>query len=532
MEKSEFRIYESEIYYTYCSYLDLQSIDFKSLIDKILDFQIASCIIENNEIYYNLKNTSKILGFEYPFDNKVDLNFYPIKNVATGEDIPSTCYEAALDSFNHNRLFNQNPSLKFIKVYLEKIFIEIDDEVVILAPNITIFEDGVVVFKYKNVLSEMDLKLDEYIHKHVNLGLKAFDNVYINPFICNILAISYNHKLKIPFYRRFKLLKEEKEHCKLVDENTHSIEVNSEVIKLVELTKDEFSQDNLSTLTQSLLNMFAFLLSFPNLGVKYLLLGQKKIIDNGIYWEGRPYIYLLDFKGRCLTATENNKKFEKEFCEIIERYNSDYRKEVKLGEDVRFLEDASVFFEKSACLKVLSRKSKDIETSEDYILSHEAISTYIEYVYMIHRALLQKITQSHSVDDVFALRWRVNGLASPQQIAASGEVRLYSNEAWGKFGIDNLKTQINEAILISYDEKQFKHEKKSNVVNLTFAILFGLLAIPSVGKDVIAPIWKTTNFYYPANAYENLYFFLVTCLISVIMVFLVLTSIRFFTKEK
>ena len=98
-------------------------------------------------------------------------------------------------------------------------------------------------------MGEIDLNLDEYIDKHVNLGLKAFDNVYINPFICKILATSYNHRFKLPFYKRYKLLKEEKEHYKAVDENTHSIEVNSEIINLIELTKCEFSQDNLSTLT-------------------------------------------------------------------------------------------------------------------------------------------------------------------------------------------------------------------------------------------------------------------------------------------
>ena len=277
--------------------------------------------------------------------------------------------------------------------------------------------------------------------------------------------------------------------------------------------------------------MFAFLLTSPNLGVKYLFLGQKKIIDNGNYWEGRPYIYLLDFNGNCLTASENNKKFGKEFCEIIERFKSDCRKEVKLGADVRFLDDASVFFEKSACLKVLSRKSMEIDTPENNILSHEAIATYIEYVYMIHRALLQKITQSHSVDDVSALRWRVNQLPSPQQIAASGEVRTYSHEAWEKFGIENLKAQISEAILISYDDKKFKHEKQSNVVNLAFAILFGFLAIPSVGKDVIAPIWKTTSLYYPTNSYENLYFFFVTSLILLIVIMLVLLMTKILSKK-
>lgn len=520
VEENEFKINESEIYYTYCSYLDLKSVDLETLVNKILDSRVASYIIEKNEIHYNSNNITKILGFEYPVDSKVDLNFYPIKNVENGEEIPNTCLEAALDSLNHNRLFNQNPSLKFIKVYLEKIFVEIDNKIFILEPNMTIFEDGIIVFKYKNVLDDIDLNLAEYIDKYVNLGLKAFDNVYINPYICKILATAYNHKLKTPFYRRLEFLKEEKEHYKLVDENTHSIEINSEIINLIELTKDEFSYDNLSTLTQSLLNMFAFLLSSPNIGLKYLLLGQTKIIDNGDYWEGRPYIYLLGFTGNCLTASENNTKFEKEFCEIIERYKSDYRKEAKLGVDVSFLEDASVFFEKSACLKVFSGQSTVIEALQNNISSHDSIATYIEYVYMLHRALLQKITQSHSVDDVSALRWRVNQLSSPQPIAASGQVGIYSQEAWGKFGIENLKAQISEAILISYDEKKFENEKNDNFKNFVIASLFGLLAIPSVSKEVVAPIWTYYDLYIPKiMAYESLYFFAITfsilCIITI-----------------
>ncbi|MGA9699526.1 MAG: hypothetical protein WBQ67_11475, partial [Acinetobacter sp.] len=260
------------------------------------------------------------------------------------------------------------------------------------------------------------------------------------------------------------MLKDEKLHYKVVDKNIKVFRSESESLGLIELTRDTVSRDTLSTLTQSLLNLFAYLLSNPNSGIRYLLFGQRKIIENGTYWEGRPYIYLLDFKGECSTASENNKKFKNEFLSIIERFTSDFRKDRELVEDIRFFDDASIFFEKSACLKVLSKKAKEIDVPENYISSHEAIATYIEYVYMLHRALLQKIRQSHSVDEVSALRWRANELASPQEIAASGEVRIYSKNAWEKFGINDLKAQINEAILISYDEKQFKHEKKGNVV--------------------------------------------------------------------
>ena len=511
----------------------MQIVDISSLIENILKLRLGTCAIKNNRIHYNLNDEYKILGFETYFqnENEAAINFYPVQNTETGENIPEYCLIAVNESFHQARIFNIL-STESVKFYLEKIYLEYEKEVIKLTPIVTVFEDGVVVIKYKNELDNTDLNIKEYIDQCINLGLHPIDRAYVSPFLCKLLATSYNHTLRTPFYKRWKLLKDEKLHYKVVDKNIKVFRSESESLGLIELTRDTVSRDTLSTSTQSLLNLFAYLLSNPNSGIRYLLFGQRKIIENGTYWEGRPYIYLLDFKGECSTASENNKKFKNEFLSIIERFTSDFRKDRELVEDIRFFDDASIFFEKSACLKVLSKKAKEIDVPENYISSHEAIATYIEYVYMLHRALLQKIRQSHSVDEVSALRWRANELASPQEIAASGEVRIYSKNAWEKFGINDLKAQINEAILISYDEKQFKHEKKGNVVNLAFAILFGLLAIPSVGKDIIAPIWKTTNFYYPANAYENLYFFLVTCLILVIMAFLVLTSIRFFTKEK
>lgn len=525
MEEKELIIYDSEIHYTYCSYLDISKIDFKVLIKNILKSKIAGCITKGNEIHFNFKEKSTILGFEFQFENEnqAGLNFYPIKNINKDEEVPKICLEAALHSYNHNRLFNRGNNAKSIRIYLEKFFVKKDGEIIILKPIVTIFEDEVIIINYKNELRDVKLKIDEYIAKYVNLGISFYENVYVHPSVCKLISTSYNHSLIVPFYKRLRVLKDERNHYKEVDKNSQSLKTNTGIINLIALSKDEYSKDNLSSLTQSLLNMFAYLLSSPNSGIKYLTLGQKKIIKNGDYWEGRPYIYLLDFEGQCLTATENNKKFEKEFSEILERYSSNYRKGVQLGEDVRFFEDASVFFEKSACLKVLSRSSNEIEIPENYILSHEAIATYIEYAYMIHRALLQKVQQTQSIDDVSSLRWRINELNSPNEVAASGEVRVYGNEAWKKFGIDNLKLQINDAILISYDDEKHRHEKRGNLVNLGFAVLFGLLAIPSVGKDVVAPIWKFHNFYVPSlMGYENLYFFAITFFILTILASLIL----------
>lgn len=523
MGKIEFNIYSSEIYYTYCSFLDVDKIDFKILIKNIFQYHLSKCVVSDSKVYYSVNGQEKVLGFNFYFedDNKAAVDFYPIRNSSVGDDIPPYCLNAVSESLNHNRLFNKVDFVKNIKIYLDDIYVEVENELTCLTPIVTLFEDGVIIVKYRNLISDVELNLNEFIEKEVNLSLYSFNKIYVNPFLCKFFATSYNHSLQIPFYRRWGMLKDEKIHYKEVDKRTTYLEIEDEIIPVIALVRDEFAKDTLSSLTQSFLNVFAFLLSKPAQGVSYLFLGQKKIIKNGNYWEGRPYVYLIDFKGNHYRASDNNKNFKNDFLQILERSSSKFRKKCGDINDVRFFDDSSVFFEKSVCLKVLARNSHDIDIYKNYILSHEAIATYIEYVYMIHRALLQKITQSHSVNDVSILRWKLNQLSSPHEIAASGEVRLYAKEAWEKFGINTLKEQISEAIIISYDDKKFLHEKNTNLTNLVFAILFGLLAIPSVGKEVIAPIWKAKDFYYPTNSYEPLYFFFVTAVILLIVIILV-----------
>lgn len=534
MGQIKFNIYSSEIYYTYCSFLDIDKIDFKILIKNIFQYHLSKCVVSDSKVYYSFDGQEKVLGFNFYFedDNKAAVDFYPISNSSVGDEIPLYCLNAVSESFNHNRLFNKVDFVKNIKIYLDDIYVEVENELTCLTPIVTLFEDGVIIVKYRNLISNVELNLNEFIQKEVNLSLCSFNKIYVNPFLCKFFATSYNHSLKISFYRRWEMLKDEKIHYKEVDKRTTYLEIEDEIIPVIALVRDQFAKDTLSSLTQSYLNLFAFLLSKPNHGFKYLFLGQRKIIKNGDYWEGRPYVYLIDFQGNYFKASDNNKNYKNEFLQILERFPSNFRKKDDDIKDVRLFEDASVFFEKSVCLKVLAKKSNEIDTYNNYILSHEAIATYIEYVYMIHRALFQKITQSHSVNDISILRWKLNQLSSPHEIAASGEVRIYTTEAWEKFGINTLKEQINEAILISYDDKKFLHEKSTNLTNLVFVILFGLLAIPSVGKEVIAPIWKTTSLYYPANSYENLYFFIVTAVILLIIIMLVVLLVTKILSKK
>lgn len=168
---------------------------------------------------------------------------------------------------------------------------------------------------------------------------------------------------------------------------------------------------------------------------------------------------------------------------------------------MRCFEDSSDFISSSGYLCAFSNFLNDDGVKQS-IYNKEIISEYLEYGYIIHRALKAKIQYSTDLSDIFLLRSDVNNLDELYELSYSGEVRSFLEKGWQEFGLSKIKKRIDEEINIDHDYKNYKYQIYNNNFNRILTIVFGILTIPTLAKEIIIPIWKYSEIMVPMD--ENL----------------------------
>ncbi|WP_173910158.1 hypothetical protein [Acinetobacter sp. Marseille-Q1618] len=521
---SSFEIHDSIIYFTYSSFISVDSFHLNDLADEIIKSGFAICIM-NSECVFQCRSNKEVKFYAqtYVDDQQLEhVEFISDKGeylrLSDGNENYNYFYGAYMKHLSELRLFNKDSLTKYIKIYLDDFVIEIDEFEFLVNPEISVYEDGIVIIKYGLVYNSLDLDVFSYIDNILNSSFKNINKLLVSPYFCKLASIAYGSFNKVPFYKRYEHLGIEKRHCIEVDKLTINYEFGEEVIKLIELPRKSGEREDFSTITQTILNVIGYISVTPNKGMRYILLGQKNIIPNGEYWSGRPYVYLINFTKNYNDSNRNNKVHSKYFSMLLARTSgSDFNG--KSLHDLRVFNDISVFIESSGGLVVFSKNVDEIATIENYIIDYELINQYLEYGYMINKLLLQKVYDSKNNEDIFILRWRVNMINSLGENTYVGEFRDLLKHGWKEYGIENIQKQIYEAIEISKDENQYRYTRQANRRNLMVMILFGLMAIPTISETIIKPIWIYFGIYLPkAIVFQSLFFFLVTMSLIFILV--------------
>ena len=121
------------------------------------------------------------------------------------------------------------------------------------------------------------------------------------------------------------------------------------------------------------------------------------------------------------------------------------------------------------------------------------------------------------------LRSYVNNLGELYELSYSGEVRTFLEKGWQEFGLSKIKKQIDEEINIDHDHKNYKYQIYNNNFNRFLTIIFGVLTIPTIAKEVIVPIWKYSEIRVPKD--ENL-----ITIFSLIIAFFTITTLVYLLR--
>lgn len=532
MNIQNFIVSDWEISYTYSSYLSFDKIELDELAIRLIVKDLAQLVIESNQIAYwkfndELQVAQLILTLDENRSSGV-VHLEPLlgSTLEMTDSVKVFFNDACNLVFSDQKLFNTKDVKKNIRVYFQEILAKYSYGEFLILPYFKIFEDGVTLVKYKLKSENEEVEVTDFIENFVNMGLNKFLDIKVSPAISKLSSIAYIYSIKQSIFSRFQCLRDAKVHIREVDDRTTDYQYEDKKIKLVDLPRIENNYDNFSSLTLTYLNIINFLYIEPKNNWQFLLFGIKKNIHQSNYWSGRPYVYLIDFKRKNKKSSQNNNKFYKEFIGILQRAYNPYTTIKDLPEDMRYFEDSSDFISSSGYLCAFSSILND-DGIKQSIYNKEVISEYLEYGYIIHRALKEKIHYSTDLSDIFSLRSDVNNLDELYEISYSGEVRSFLEKGWQEFGLSKIKKQIDEKINIDHDRKNYNYQIYNNNFNRLLTIVFGILTIPTLAKELVIPIWSYSEIMVPMD--KNL-MNICSLIIAFIVVIIIVYSLRVLLK--
>jgi hypothetical protein len=304
--------------------------------------------------------------------------------------------------------------------------------------------------------------------------------------------------------RRFALLWQNVGHRLAVEERMTVHESGDFQYLTCELPSDG-TPETLSSLALTIASVVAYVVSRPRTGVSLILRRQRKILSIGS-WSSRPHVYLLRFERQQNSAAANEKEHRSAFGAILGRVHDLADGERFMETSLRPFDDYAVYMNRAVRLWVATSDGlhppDDLAGDPNYghvVYLHQPISELLEYSYALHVRLADAARDPLS-DPREIARLRVLLAEVPTIIdrhVHAGELRDLLAEGYRHMGIPELREQIAALLEAKHDlashEESFRAARWSTL--LTF--VFGLVAVPSVATDILAPLWKALRWWQP-----------------------------------
>lgn len=369
-----------------------------------------------------------------------------------------------------------------------------------LYPILTVYETGVLSIEFRKISPQREIPLDEFITQEVNRTQIPFDRAEVPPALSKLASIAYMRTLvNWNMRERAKLLKLEKNHAETIDERTVLDDDKEFTFKLSALSLGgEKQKEWLYTLALTVFDTVAYLLSEPKEKNDFIFWGKPVTVEFDGHWVGRPHIYLCDFSDQQETASLNEEIHKNSFTKILMQ-SFEFPEEMKkrfLPEDSRLFEDCSAYLGEAFSLWVWSKRGlKEQEPWNDgnrghLIYEKQAIMRLHDYVYILHRRLLNESLNLEDYDQVISVRRELVDLEQKiSEVSAFGEIRDLLKNGWSQIGLDGIKKRIDKALLLQQEEKSNKETRTYRKIGITLTIFFGLASIPTLANEILKPLW-------------------------------------------
>jgi hypothetical protein len=536
-----FSLQEWEIWHTYTTYLNCGQIDLDLAADSLVRVGMAHVVLKDNGRTY-WKTTTGV-GYGTTTLTKTPNKEFKLTPDGGVIELPKGF---ALEAWGQGSLFLHAESdvlgdesglaERYLRAFLGKCVASNENEdgdktsSLNLYPTLIIYESGVMTLELRMIGPSTPVALADFIRGGVNLFQERFDKVEVSPSIARICTAAYHQSQSIPFLKRRRLARLQVGHDLAVEQRTT---VHEDEAFSFPLSPWSGGPNSLRDIALTLFHTAAFVARHPRRGLAFILLGQKKPPNLGAFWSGRPHVHVIRFDGQMQTATENEALYRPSFDAILARTPLlVWKKNIAFPSDSRMFEDYGAYVGSAVSLWVWSKKGiaeqedrKDLNRG-NFIYERQLLMEVLEHGYMLHRALYHTAEQIRSTGEAIAVQKRLLRFRLGMREAShAGEIRDLLEKGWKQLGLPALADDIARILSLKEAELRSADNDRATRVGWAIALVFGLVAVPSLADQLILPAWTKLQFHVIADVpkakliADGIAFFVVSLFLSISLVF-------------
>lgn len=372
-----------------------------------------------------------------------------------------------------------------------------------LYPIVTIHPTGPISVSFRLIGSGAPVPAGEFVHTYVNLPFHEADAVRVPPALARLapdIAVRYNRPAEAGSTQELQ-----REHERALSQLTTVVESGDFKFELAPLSMDK--PDTLQSVAHTVFGCVGYLLGRERTPRWRRTISGWAPAALGSYWCARPHVYLLNFDEQMESPKMNEERHGHRFGEILSRmHGKDGRR--YLGPNLRHGDDYGAYFASSASLRAWAAprdgggRPRD-PNDNDRVLEEQVKVEFVEYVHMLHRRLLESVESEPRAATVLAARRDMIRLEHALAEATPyGELREFFEAAWTALGLQPLCARVGASLAIREAEATLTESRKSEAFGTAMTLVFGVLAVPALATEVLAPLVRLLGLTLPTNEDE------------------------------
>lgn len=504
-------LYEWEVWNTYSSFLTGEQVDLFGTAEALVEQNLAECAMHSGGRTY-LRTHEGIRRGQTTFRPNTSRTRASV-NLAydDGLDGPrptrfaaETFRQASTSRFAEHRVFLDEEDYfpEYVRAHMGQCnLINTQTGVRIRCyPAVKLYSSGVILVSFRVLSPNRPTGSKAFILNYVTTARKGFERIEVPPALVRIASQASSRAVRSSLVGRLGLLRAEREYAAAIQRATRVDNEGDFPFRVVPLFTE--SPDNLHTLTElahTIVAAVGFIASAPRSATAFALKGETSIRQMGGFYMGRVNCHLVRFEDQAATARENERRFGGDLGWMIA---GGWFRPRELGRQYlppnsRTLQDYGAYIDFGASLWVWTTRMLEeqdqtaIGDPRNIIYEHQSIVDFLEYGYMLHRALLDGATGPATWPEVLRRRRALLGhTIRLDETSHFGEIRTLLRNGWNLMGLPEVRERIHEALSIRQDEATTTEARRGERTGWALTILFGFLAVPTLASEVLVPLWR------------------------------------------
>lgn len=467
------KIRDWEIWFSYTTYLDGTVPDLHEAAKILIDTGLAVCAMhQNGRTYWRTGQEIRSGTTTMSTDDRLSRGRFRLKcDSGSAPDLrgfgKEAWFQAAQFRFGEMRLFREDAQLPppYVRLFLGQFSLAKAAEncTITCYPVLKLYETGVLILELRVLSPHQDVDCEEFIRSYVDLPRTSFDDVQVPPGIAKLAAEAWHLSQEQASLReRGRLVAALAAHRKAVDELTGTRKSGSFLFDLAPLTQEAGRGDTFASISSMVFSEVAYLLGKPRRLATYLPWGPRSTLQIGQHWVGRRYIHLIRFGPQGETASRNEELHRSCLERIIAGSPSTLHagNTNALPTSSRSFEDYGIYVSQTGMLWVwteesLARQPNSENTNYGPMLyEHQALAELLDYAFILHRALLERVLGRTKLEDVLRFRHQLAVLKHQFfETSNFGEIQDLLRNGWAAMGMKDLQDQISDNLSIRESER-------------------------------------------------------------------------------